>query len=204
MLLQIRQSVHLCFQSDEDDVSQSSQRLSRGRSGGRSRGRARGFRVRGRGRGRGTRAVASRAEHSDRVEQYRRDHLAATQRLLDDMTAEYLRRLASQLVVRQPGLIFDLLLQQSNSSVSEAAGVPGMPWCTCGLCREMPTDRERICCGQTPANCISKLPHFTQYCLDEGYLRIHRHYREDVTALGHATEPGDNRQYRYAAYRHFI
>uniref|UniRef100_A0A1A8QE67 P2X purinoreceptor 7 intracellular domain-containing protein n=1 Tax=Nothobranchius rachovii TaxID=451742 RepID=A0A1A8QE67_9TELE len=40
---------------------------------------------------------------------------------------------------------------------------------------------------------------------DEGNLRIHRQYREDLMAVRPAREPGDdNREYRYAAYRHFI
>lgn len=69
----------------------------------------------------------------------------------------------------------------------------------------MPTDRERICCGQDPAHCVSRLPHFSQYCLEEGFLRIHRQYREELTVFGQVRGPGDdNREYRYAAYRHFI
>uniref|UniRef100_A0A3Q3GQP0 P2X purinoreceptor 7 intracellular domain-containing protein n=1 Tax=Labrus bergylta TaxID=56723 RepID=A0A3Q3GQP0_9LABR len=30
-------------------------------------------------------------------------------------------------------------------------------WCVCTNCREMETDIERICCRQTPLNCISKM-----------------------------------------------
>lgn len=31
-------------------------------------------------------------------------------------------------------------------------------WCICTYCREMPTDREKLCCGKTKQNCISRLP----------------------------------------------
>ncbi len=32
-------------------------------------------------------------------------------------------------------------------------------------------------------------PHFSQYCLEEGFIRIHsRQYQEDITALGHIRE----------------
>jgi len=62
----------------------------------------------------------------------------------------------------------------------------------------MPTDQERKCCGQEQARCVSLLPHFSQYCIEEGFIRIHRQSREDITALGNI------REYRYGAYRHFI
>ena len=80
-----------------------------------------------------------------------------------------------------------------------------LPWCTCGNCREMTTDLERKCYGQGPINCISQLPHFNLYCLEDGYLRLHRQYRNDVWLVGDAREPGDdNREFRYAAYWQYI
>lgn len=128
------------------------------------------------------------------------------QRLLQEMTLEEHRELSTLLLERQPGLIFDaLMMHQRRHGSPPFAGIPGVPWCTCGNCREMPTDQERKCCDQEPVNCVSLLPHFSQYCFEEGFIRIHRQYREDITALGHTREPGDdNREYRYGAYRHFI
>lgn len=128
------------------------------------------------------------------------------QDLLSQMSLEEWRSFGRDALERQPGLVFDILaLHQNRTGPPPSAGVPGVPWCTCGNCREMPTDRERRCCGQDPIYCIGNLPHFRQYCLDDGFLRIHRQYREDITMLGHAREPGvDNREFRYAAYRHYI
>ncbi|KAG5282707.1 hypothetical protein AALO_G00058980 [Alosa alosa] len=128
------------------------------------------------------------------------------QRLLQEMSLEDHRRLTAGLLERQPGLIFDLLMehQQRHGAphICRGTGYLGVPVATA----DMPYGTgARKCCGQDPAHCVSLMPHFTQYCLDEGYLRIHRQYREDLTAFGNVREPGDdNREYRHAAYRHFI
>ncbi|XP_048121082.1 olfactory receptor 10J5-like [Alosa alosa] len=66
-------------------------------------------------------------------------------RLLQEMSFEDHRRLTAGLLERQPGLIFNLLMEHQQRHGA-------------------PTSAE--------------------YCLDEGYLRIHRQYREDLTAFG--------------------
>ena len=117
------------------------------------------------------------------------------------MSEVRLRALATQVFSRNPGLVFDALPSLDSTTPPNAA----LPWCTCGNCREMATDAERKCCGQGPENCISKLAHFDLYCLEDGYLRIHRDYRNDVLVVAEVREPGDdNRQFRYAAYRQYI
>ncbi|XP_078022366.1 P2X purinoceptor 7-like [Epinephelus lanceolatus] len=102
--------------------------------------------------------------------------------------------------------MFDaLMMYQQQHGAPQPAGMPDVPWCICGRCRDMPTDLEKLCCGEEPNYCVSQLPHFSLYCLDEDNLRIHRRYREDLLVVRPAREPGDdNREYRYAAYRHFI
>ncbi|KAL7403029.1 hypothetical protein ABVT39_023369 [Epinephelus coioides] len=122
------------------------------------------------------------------------------------MDVEEWRDLGRELFAREPGLVFDvLMIRQRRNGAPPPAGLPDVPWCTCGKCRDIPTDREKLCCGQDPANCISLLPHLSIYCLDEGNLRIHRQYRDDVLVAENAREPGDdNRKYRYAAYRQSI
>lgn len=122
------------------------------------------------------------------------------------MTLEDHRSLTAQLLERQPGLVLDVLTQHQRKQGSPPpAGVPGVPWCTCGHCRNMLSNKEKKCCGQDPAYCVSLLPHFSHYCLDEGYLRIYRQYQGDITAVGQTWEPGDDhREYRHAAYCQFI
>lgn len=123
------------------------------------------------------------------------------QRQLQELTLDEWRELGRGLFERQPGL----MIHHGCHGAPPSAGVQGVPWCVCGNCREVPTDLERKCCGQQPVHCISRLPSFSLYCLDAGILRIQRNYREDITTLGIAREPGDNnRDYRYAAYRSFI
>ncbi|XP_048102793.1 P2X purinoceptor 7-like [Alosa alosa] len=124
--------------------------------------------------------------------------------LIEKMSELQLRKLAGQLFARQPGLVFDALSSINDSVRPPSESLP-VGWCRCGNCREMATDAERKCCGQRPALCISQTPHFSLYCLEDGYLRLHRQYRDDVLVFDEAREPGeDNREYRYAAYRQFI
>ncbi|XP_041849327.1 uncharacterized protein LOC121645082 [Melanotaenia boesemani] len=174
--------------------------------------------LRGTGRGRGSVGCGGRGEQPQhlqpapaaedvaRVKDLQRQRREATENLLQEMSLEDYRDLTARMLDRQPGLVFDLLAEhQIRRGAPASSEVLAVPWCTCNNCRDMPTDLERKCCGQDPAHCVSLLPHFTQYCLDEGYLRIHRQYREDITGLGSIKEPGDdNREYRHAASRHFI
>ncbi|XP_065153424.1 P2X purinoceptor 7-like [Paramisgurnus dabryanus] len=109
-----------------------------------------------------------------------------------------------QLVLdRLPGLLFDLLALQDNPQIPPVTG--HMHWCVCSNCRDMPTDIERLCCGQHPDSCISKLPHMDFYILDEGVLRLARAAWNDIFAVDDVQEPGEEqRSYRHAAYRNFV
>ena len=127
------------------------------------------------------------------------------QRLLEDMTLEEHRQLTSELLQQQPGLIFDAFMMHQCRRGVPFAGVPGVPWCTCGNCRDMPTDREKKMLWPGPCKLCEPYSTLLPVLPEEGFLRIHRQYREDITVLGQTREPGDdNREYRYAAYRHFI
>ena len=95
-------------------------------------------------------------------------------------------------------------VDQAGDQAAAQAG-PAPEWCVCTNCRDMPTDREKLCCGQSPENCISGLPQFNLYCLDAGNLRIHRRYRDDVLVVARDREPGDdNKEFRYAGYRQYV
>ncbi len=119
------------------------------------------------------------------------------------MSETSLRELSTQLFSREPGLVFDALMTLQEQHAAPASSA--VPWCKCGNCREMSTDLGRKCCGQGPNYCISQLPQFSLYCLEDGYLRLHRQYRNDVLVISESREPGDdNREFRYAAYRQYI
>ncbi len=85
---------------------------------------------------------------------------------------------------------------------------PMVCWCTLVHMwdgRETPTDLERKCCGQGPVNCISHPPHFNLYCLENGYLQLHRQYRNHGLVIVEAKEPSDcNQEFRYVAYYQYI
>lgn len=120
------------------------------------------------------------------------------------MSFEEAQALLNAIVVRAPGIIFDVLnIPNSNMTPDSQMGpVPEIPWCSCGRCREMPTDVKSKCCRQVPERCVSMLPHMDQYIIEEGVLRLARMAWNDVFALSDTQGPGDdNKEYRYCAYR---
>lgn len=65
------------------------------------------------------------------------------QRLLQEMTLEEHRELSTLLLERQLGLIFDaLMMHQCRHGAPPFAGIPGVPWCTCGDCRAIQRDSQ--------------------------------------------------------------
>jgi hypothetical protein len=61
---------------------------------------------------------------------------------------------------KQPSLMLDIL-DTADSGGPEQPGSEGRAvpsWCICTYCRDMPTDREKLCCGKSRLNCQSRLP----------------------------------------------
>ncbi|XP_014678094.1 PREDICTED: uncharacterized protein LOC106817897 [Priapulus caudatus] len=74
-------------------------------------------------------------------------------------------------------------------------------WCTCGSCREMPTEVERCCCGHQPDECLSREDGLCGMVLDPVYLAAFELYRNDVLGA-YESDPDDPlRPKRHAAYR---
>lgn len=102
--------------------------------------------------------------------------------------------------------MFDILEAGSRTRVQQGyhpSPDQGSPnWCSCRNCREMPTEAERLCCGQLPENCFSRIRDFDLVVLGELILHVARTYRQDVLAV-----PNDNdwnRGNRHTAYRQYI
>ena len=74
---------------------------------------------------------------------------------LETMNETNLRSLLLEVLVRQPGIIFNLV--QDDKSTPQP-GRNAISWCSCGQCLDMPTDLERLCCRQNPESCISIRP----------------------------------------------
>lgn len=65
--------------------------------------------------------------------------------------------------------------------------------------------RLKKCCGQQPNSCISMLPHFDVYILQEEVLQLARRIWNDVRAVEDLPNPGEsNKQFRHAAYRQYV
>ena len=145
--------------------------------------------------------------------------------MVNNLDVSALRRLAAELLRRQPAVFADLvngelqpgrgeqdILQPEN----EAPQPPDMPqpdpddphlpdgqpdWCHCGQCRNMPTQVENKCCCNRTMPCLSSTPLYHQLVLDVNVLDIAMRYREDVLVLDH---PRNNENFRHAAYREFV
>ena len=78
------------------------------------------------------------------------------------MSETELRHLLESILLREPGMVFDVI--ESGSSLNPGPSPPSPSfnpldgWCTCGHCRDMPTDIERKCCGLIAPACISIIP----------------------------------------------
>ena len=105
----------------------------------------------------------------------------------------------------------------SRSSIGHISNAPEQAWCITKnqdylICIAVLVAITETCVWTwsvndvvRPDNWARKIPYFSQYCFDEGYLHTHRHYREEVTTFGCAGRPGDDFwEYCCAAYMHFI
>ncbi|KAH3725109.1 hypothetical protein DPMN_050939 [Dreissena polymorpha] len=60
-------------------------------------------------------------------------------------------------VTNYPSLMFDIMRPAQRQPGGFHPGPGPVPdWCVCGRCREMPTEREKVCCERE--NCDSSLP----------------------------------------------
>ena len=128
---------------------------------------------------------------------------------MQNMEVDVLRRLAFELLRRQPAVFADLVngemvqhihhpqvdeVQEPDDQPQEVPPNERMPdWCKCGLCQDMPTQVENKCCCSRKMPCISTTPLFQQLVLDG--------YREDVLVMDH---PRNNKNFRHTAYRQYV
>lgn len=131
------------------------------------------------------------------------------QNLVANMGLEALRRLALELLRRQPATFADLvsgeLPVEPGHSPDPDRPVPppdeSPDWCFCGSCAPMPSQDENKCCSRRVMPCITNNPLFNQLVLDANVLDIAMRYREDILVMDH---PRNNENFRHAAYRQFV
>ena len=80
------------------------------------------------------------------------------QDIIMHMPIEKLREVLVMLLESYPSLVFHVSepAERQPGGHHPEDGSPVPDWCVCGKCREMPTDRERMCCGRV--QCISTIP----------------------------------------------
>ena len=127
---------------------------------------------------------------------------------MEGLNVDDLRRLALELLRRQPAAFADIV----NGELAAGDGLPADPpnpppnenvpeWCKCGHCVVMPTQEENKCCTQSRRACVTTTTLFPQVVLDANILDIAMRYREDVLVLDNAR---NNENFRHAAYRQFV
>ena len=128
------------------------------------------------------------------------------QNLVDGLGIEALRRLARELLRRQPAVFADIVNGEIVVGAEQPPPNPDPPqnvpdWCKCGHCVAMPTQEENKCCTRTERPCISTTPLFQQLVIDPNVLNIAMRYREDMMVLGNGR---NNENFRHAAYRQYV
>lgn len=73
-------------------------------------------------------------------------------------------------------------------------------FCVCGNCREMPTDKERICCKQRRL-CMSRTNIFHTICLESDNISTAIRSLADTHVF---TATYNNRAMRHASYRQYV
>lgn len=89
------------------------------------------------------------------------------------------------------------LLQFGGSALTETTNKPS--WCTCGVCRQMPSAQENKCCKKI--RCVTSFITFQNTCTDRDVLIMAIRARCDIRA----DDPDySTNSFRKAAYRQYI
>lgn len=124
--------------------------------------------------------------------------------MIDALDHETLVKVAKQGFSSRHIQLKDLIasVQTNHDGPAQARGeshaVP--PFCVCGYCLEMPTDKERICCKERRI-CRSKSGVFGNICLDSDNLSTAIRSHADTYVF---TPTYDNRAMRHVAYRQYV
>ena len=89
-----------------------------------------------------------------------------------------------------------LVKQKEDSRYNQSISPP---WCRCNMCRQMPTSKERKCCGQK--RCKTFEPGVRNVCLNSQVVATAINSDCDTMVR---TPKHDNRNMRHAAYRQYV
>lgn len=80
---------------------------------------------------------------------------------ISQLSEDRLRGVVERLCQRDPSLVFQVVNESSEEQrdgYHPPADAAWPTWCVCQKCREMPSEEEKMCCGQIPIDCLSTLP----------------------------------------------
>ena len=120
---------------------------------------------------------------------------------MESLDHETLLKIAKQGFQSRGLLLKDLVNNATgNPEEPQPSGVVIPPFCVCGYCREMPTEREHLCCKERRL-CRSQALTFQNICIDSDNLATVIRSLADTYVF---TPTYDNRAMRHAAYRQLI
>ncbi|XP_043922376.1 uncharacterized protein LOC122797919 [Protopterus annectens] len=123
---------------------------------------------------------------------------------IQGLSTDEMRHLCNVIAKRNPALVQEILEEQErgNIGITEQRQSEQPPtWCVCQGCRDMPTAQERVCCANSPMNCLSLVLEMSEVVLHPGVLRVADTYRRAI--FGIPLETDDNRRSWHSAYRQF-
>lgn len=122
-------------------------------------------------------------------------------RRIDELSPEEMKNTLLKVVDENPEYLFSILEPCPGPS-QHPPETTQLIWCSCGFCRDMPTQKEKLCCQRNANSCVSRLPDFDVLILNEAVLALARLYRQDILAMPEDTDR--NRANRHTAYRQFV
>ena len=118
---------------------------------------------------------------------------------LGKLSHEELLALCIQFFSTRISLLHDHIARQQGNSPPVAESQFATSWCKCGRCREMPTQKERKCCGKR--HCITRDRSFMGICVDGLNLEVAIRSRSDIYV---AAPRYDNASMRHTGYCQFV
>ena len=103
-------------------------------------------------------AAGLSADHAERLRDLaaRRETKAAS--IVEELSEGDCRQLLTEIARKMPSVILEIISRRRDSPPSSPSTGSAPEWCYCTRCREMPSDMEKMCCGNTKDKCISILP----------------------------------------------
>ena len=121
--------------------------------------------------------------------------LICFQEIIDNLDQETLVKVAKEGFMSRPLVLKDIIekIKENSEGTTQPVNLP--PFCVCGSCQEMMTEKERICCRERRL-CRSKSLAFQNICLDSDNLATVIRSLADTYVF---TPTYDNRAMRHAA-----